>query len=213
MRRHRFGMAAAFALCMAAASATVAQEVQRVLCIGDSITAAADGWVAMVGANDKIDTINAGAGGRQTWRAAETFEKNVQQEFDRVVFFLGVNNLPARDTRPMDEKVAICVTTMGQGIDAALTKLKPKDVILVAPCGVNAETMSPLNRAKGYHVCQEGLEKLEVAYKKLAEEKGVQFLSLLHVVSKENFSDGLHPNADGHKQIAEAVTEFLLKTR
>ncbi len=199
---------------------------QTVLCIGDSITAADPGWVKLVGQHAAIDTINSGKGGRQTAAAAETFAAAVADgtKFDRVIFFLGVNDLPGRNPAPPDKKVASCVGNMEKAIDAALAKLPPQDVILVAPCSVNAEIMRAppasdprmasrceRNAKKGYDICQPILEQLEQAYRGLAAAKKVRFISLLHVVSPENLPDGLHPNEAGHKQIAAALTPFLLE--
>lgn len=137
---------------------------------------------------------------------------------------LGVNNLPGRDPRPPGQKLAICVQDMGRAIDLALEKLKPADVILVAPCSVNAELMRQpcetdvpttkrreRNVQKGYDICQPILAQLETAYRKLAAEKGVRFVSLLNVVSPENLPDGLHPNDEGQRQIAAVITPFLLE--
>ena len=53
------------------------------------------------------------------------------------------------------------------------------------------------------------LEKLEAAYRNLANQKGVSFLSLLDVVSQTNYIDGLHPNDAGHQEIANVVQAFL----
>jgi lysophospholipase L1-like esterase len=38
----------------------------------------------------------------------------------------------------------------------------------------------------------------------------VLFLSLLNVVSKDNYKDGLHPNKEGDAEIAQAVSTFLI---
>ena len=201
--------------------------MQTVLCVGDSITAADNSWVKLVGQHAAIDTINAGLGGRRTGTAVETFEAALTNSapFNRVIFFLGVNDLPARDPAPARKKVELCVANMEKAIDAAIKRLPPRDIILIAPCGVNAEMMRhppqstdpttgvrcERNLKKGYDICQPILGDLETAYRQLAERKGVQFLSLLNVVSKENYTDGLHPNDAGQREIAAAITPILLK--
>lgn len=97
---------------------------------------------------------------------------------------------------------------MSRAIDLALQQVEPQQIVLIAPCGVNAETMSEINLKKGYQITQPLLEQLEKEYKALAQKKGTRFLSLLNVVSKENYKDGLHPNQDGNAQIAEAFRDF-----
>jgi lysophospholipase L1-like esterase len=44
-------------------------------------------------------------------------------------------------------------------------------------------------------------------------EQGISFISLLHVVSKSNYADGLHPDIAGQKEIAKAVWTGLKKLK
>lgn len=219
-------LAASFLAALSSFAAARADgEVQTVLCIGDSITEADPGWVKLVGEHASIDTVNYGMGGRQTAAATETLAAAVADgaRFDRVIFFLGVNDLPARNPAPPEKKVASCVANMEQAIDAALAKLPPQDVILVAPCNVNADIMRKppgtdprmasrceRNVKKGYDICPPILQDLERAYRELATRKQVRFISLLGVVSQENLPDGLHPNEAGHREITAVMTPFLL---
>jgi lysophospholipase L1-like esterase len=186
---------------------------QVVLCYGDSITAAKGGWVSKVGQVEGIQTLNAGIGGRRAVNAKVELEKYLErykgQKVDRVLMVLGVNDLPARDKRPGNEKVAICVKGMTEAVDLALTRFKPEQITLIAPSGVNSNAMSKTNLGKGYQIVQPLLEQLEVQYRDLAKKKGIRFFSLLNVVSKENYTDGLHPNDAGHAQIAKAVASYL----
>jgi lysophospholipase L1-like esterase len=157
--------------------------------------------------------LNAGRGGRRAVNAKAELEPYLErykgQKVDRVLMVLGVNDLPARDKRPGNEKVAICVKGMTEAVDLALTRFKPEQITLVAPSGVNPDAMSKTNLEKGYQIVQPLLELLEVQYRDLAKNKGIRFFSLLNVVSKENFTDGLHPNKAGHAQIAKAVAAYL----
>lgn len=182
----------------------------RILFYGDSITANGE-WVAEVGKNESIETINAGRSGRKAAQAKEELAPylNKYADLDVIIMFLGVNDLPARDKRPGDVKVAACADSMSAAIDLALTRFKPENIILVAPCNVNPNTMSDVNLQKGYQVTPPLLAKMEKEFEKLAKVKGIDFFSLLNVVSKENYKDGLHPNKDGDHEIATAISEFL----
>lgn len=204
-------IAAVFAL--AYCSATMAEEKLTVLCYGDSITAAEEGWVSLIDSFDSVEAVNAGKNGRRAVNAKEElvpyFLEYHDQEFDRILLCLGVNDLPARDTRPGDVKVGICVQGMREAIDLALTRFAPVQITLVAPCDVNPDDMNEINLGKGYQVTPPLLKKLESAYQDLAAEKGVSFLSLLDTVSSENYTDGLHPNRVGHEEIAAAVSRYL----
>jgi lysophospholipase L1-like esterase len=185
---------------------------QRILCYGDSITAIGT-WVKTVGNDDAFVTINAGRSGRRASQATKELKPYLKKysDLDAIIIFLGVNDLPARDKRPGDVKVAGCVADISEAIDLAMTRFEAKDIILVAPCDVNPDTMDGRNRQKGYHVTSPLLAELEKEYKTLAEKKGIRFLSLLNVVSEENFKDGLHPNKAGDAEIAEAILSYLRK--
>ncbi|RKX33277.1 MAG: hypothetical protein DRP64_21050, partial [Verrucomicrobia bacterium] len=191
---HRFIPIISWVALLAITNAVSAADRKRVLCFGDSITAGGQ-WVAEVGTHEFIETINAGRPGRKAAQAKKELAVYLDQypDLDKIILFLGVNDLPARDTRPGDVKVASCVANMSAAIDLALTRFKPEGIILVAPCNVNPDTMNAMNRKKGYHVTPPLLVKIECDYKALAKEKGVLFLSLLNVVSKGNYMDGLHP--------------------
>ena len=187
-----------------------AATAQRVLCFGDSITGSGS-WVSVVAKKASVETINGGVSGRKAAEAKAALAVYLSKypDLDRIIMFLGVNDLPARDKRPGDVKVAACVANMSDAIDLALTRFKPKDIILVAPCGVNPEKMDQVNIGKGYDITQPLLVQLEAGYKALSQKKGVLFLSLLNVVSKDNYKDGLHPNKEGDAEIAQAISAFL----
>ena len=113
---------------LAITNAVSAADHQRVLCFGDSITESGK-WVALIGADEATETINAGKGGRKAAQAKADLAGSLAQhaELDKIILFLGVNDLPARDRRPGDIKVAGCVANMSKAIDLALTRFKPQD--------------------------------------------------------------------------------------
>jgi len=130
-------------------------------------------------------------------------------DLDQIIMILGTNDLPARDKRPGDIKVAGCVADMREAVDLALTRFKPENIILGAPCNVNPDAMSDVNLEKGYQANPPLLIQLEAGYNALAQEKGVRFVSLLGVVSNANFKDGIHPNSSGAAEIAAVISAFL----
>jgi len=207
---HRFIQRIATMTALGMALTVNAAPGQRVLCFGDSITEGGS-WVASAGKMASLETINAGKSGRKAAEAKRSLAASLDRypNVDRLIIWLGVNDLPARDKRPGDIKVTSCVSNMSEAIDLALKRFKPNDIILIAPCGVNPAAMSKVNVEKGYDITQPLLVQLEAGYKALALKKGVLFLSLLNVVSKDNYKDGLHPNKDGDAEIAQAVSTFL----
>ncbi|MBX6379952.1 MAG: SGNH/GDSL hydrolase family protein [Thermoflavifilum aggregans] len=188
----------------------------QIVCFGDSIThgAEVDGhsWVWMLQqqhGNDQLQFINAGRNGRKTSDRQELLP--VLQQYPHAqlyLIFLGVNDLKNATPQNVDS----CVLNM-QWMIAQIRRINPHaHVVILSPCNINLQTMSAINRQKQYNTrTQEALFKLEKRYHQLAKSMHTGFVSLLHVVSPENYADGLHPNLAGQQQIADAVWKYLIK--
>jgi lysophospholipase L1-like esterase len=186
----------------------------KIVCFGDSITHGAlvegNGWVELLDQkSDSIVTVNAGRNGRKTsdkFELLPVLEKN--KDADYFLLLLGVNDLKDGN----DSLVTVCVNNMRWMIAQVKEKIPVAKIILMAPCSINLKDMSELNRSKKYNQnTAASLIKLETCYKELAEKEGIWFISLLHTVSSKNYVDGLHPNSEGHKEIADKIWEELNK--
>ncbi|SFV30734.1 Lysophospholipase L1 [Thermoflavifilum thermophilum] len=188
----------------------------QVVCFGDSIThgAEVDGhsWVWMLQqqhGHDQWQFINAGRNGRRTADKQELLP--VLQQYPQAAFyliFLGVNDLKNASSAQVDS----CVQNMRWMIEQIRQVNPQAKVIILSPCNINLQSMSALNRQKQYNArTQEALFQLEKRYRQLAKSMRTGFVSLLHVVSPENYADGLHPNLAGQQQIADAVWKYLTK--
>lgn len=179
------------------------EKTYTILCFGDSITAAGH-WIEGLAKESPHRFINGGRSGRRAAHAPEELGKALDNhpEADALILMLGVNDLPARDPRPGEVKVAKVVVDMGEAIDGARRQIAPANILLVAPPTVYPDRLSEINLQKGYQVTPTLLAQLESGYRELAREKGVAFLSLLKAVSAENSRDGLHPDNKGHAQMA-----------
>jgi len=187
---------------------------KQVVCFGDSIThgAEVDGqsWVWFLSKeHSDIDFVNAGRNGRKTADKQELIP--VLKEYpnaDCYMIFLGVNDLKNGN----DSMVNNCVANMKWMIGAIRKVNSEAKIVLLAPSDINLETMNDINRNKKYNEnTKQSLYKLEKKYKELSDKEHTGFISLLHVVSKANYADGLHPNIDGQKEIANAVWKGLKK--
>ena len=186
------------------------QTRPKVLCFGDSITWGAssrgNAWVDFLSKRHlNYNFVNAGRCGRKTTDFNELVKTiDEQGDSDIVFIFLGVNDLK----HATDEKVSNCVKNISKTIDYIRSKIPHAKILLLAPSSVNEKNMSQLNINKGYaDNTQNCLVKMAQDYEKLAAEKKISFLSLLNVVSPENFDDGLHPNQAGHIQLAECISK------
>ncbi|MCX7797385.1 MAG: SGNH/GDSL hydrolase family protein [Melioribacter sp.] len=185
----------------------------KILCFGDSITRGAgvegNGWVEQVSKmSDKFLMINAGRNGRKTSDTLElvpVLEKHLDANL--VLIMLGVNDLKNGN----DSLVNLCVSNMKWMITQVKTKLTKAQILLIAPCNISFETMSEINKQKRYNEnTYNSLIKLEKEYEKLATEEKVNFISLFNVVSPKNFLDGVHPNIEGHREIAEIIYKKIV---
>ncbi|HEY4148505.1 MAG TPA: SGNH/GDSL hydrolase family protein [Chitinophagaceae bacterium] len=185
----------------------------KVVCFGDSITfgARAEGhsWVSLLAADHPGDAefINEGRSGRKTSQRTELLP--VLDKYPDAAYylvFLGVNDLKDGN----DSMVNDCVINIKWMIAQIHNKNPQTKIVLLAPTGINLATMSDVNVQKKYNAnTSASLVKLEQRYKQLAKEEHTGFISLLHVVSPQNYADGLHPDANGQKEIAAAVWDGL----
>ena len=187
----------------------------KVVCFGDSIThgAQVDGhsWVYFLSQNHKgIDFINAGRNGRKTADKEELLPVlKDHPHADYYLIFLGVNDLKNGN----DSMVNSCVENMRWMINKIRHVNSRAKIVILAPSDINLQTMNAINRGKMYNEnTKQSLYKLEKKYKQLAEQDHTGFISLLHVVSKPNYADGLHPDIAGQKEIEKAVWKGLKKT-
>ncbi|MXV52282.1 hypothetical protein GS399_14990 [Pedobacter sp. HMF7647] len=184
----------------------------QAVCFGDSITYGAnvDGysWVSYLKElHPEVDFVNAGRSGRKTSDKKELLP--VLEKYPKAneyLIFLGVNDLKD-GTGSM---VNSCVENMKWMI-AEIRQVNGKaDIVILAPTDINLKTMNEVNIKKKYNDnTKNALQALSKKYKALAKEEHVEFVSLLHTVSKSNYADGLHPNLAGQKEIAEMVWKRL----
>ncbi|MCL6523637.1 MAG: SGNH/GDSL hydrolase family protein [Thermoflavifilum sp.] len=192
------------------------QSVVQVVCFGDSIThgAEVDGhsWVWVLQqqyGNDHLQFINAGRNGRKTSDREELLPVLHQYpKAEYYLIFLGVNDLKNATSAQIDS----CIVNM-RWMVIHIREVDPQaKIVIISPCNINLHTMSALNRQKQYNTrTQQALIELEKKYRKLSREMHTGFISLLHVVSPENYADGLHPNLAGQQQIADALWKYLTK--
>jgi acyl-CoA thioesterase I len=201
--------------CISAIVITGFRNIPRqVVCFGDSITygAQVDGhsWVYFLSQDHSdIDFVNAGRSGRKTTDKEELLPvlKKYPNANDYLIF-LGVNDLKDGN----DSMVNGCIENMQWMINEIRKVNNNAKIVILAPSDINLQTMNEINKSKKYNEnTKRSLYKLEKRYKELAKAQNLAFISLLHVVSKPNYADGLHPNIAGQKEIANVVWKGLQK--
>lgn len=186
-----------------------------VVCFGDSITygAKVDGdswvWFLQQAKHPGVHFVNEGRSGRKTADKEELLP--VLKKYPHAscyLLFLGVNDLKNGN----DSMVENCVRNMKWMIGRIRNADPGARIVMLAPTDINIGIMTSLNKRKQYNEnTRRSLALLEKKYRALAREEHTGFLSLLHVVSRPNYADGLHPNVAGQREIAAAVWKGLQK--
>ncbi len=182
----------------------------ELICFGDSITANG-AWVASPEASGPWTLINAGRGGRKTSDIATELPiaLDANPTAQGLLVLLGVNDLPARDARLDEEKLNACLANLQLALELGLARFARGNIFLGAPCDVDAAGLDAVNAAKGYGIVPSLLARLEIGIERLARGNRINFFSLMRTLRPGQYSDGLHPNADGDARIAEAVGAAL----
>ena len=206
-------------------------QMKSVLCYGDSITwgrNAADGtrfpfeqrWPGVLQARlgNDYHVIEEGLGGRtvstESWAQSHRNGRELLRPLleshaplDWVIVMLGTN-----DCAPMHHlsvgDISFGVTNMLWDIakSAAGPNAAAPRSLLVAPPHIG--TLSPF-MALFYHGAEETCRELASAYATVAEACGARFLDAETVVPPSP-SDGVHPDAAGHRQLGEAIATIVM---
>jgi lysophospholipase L1-like esterase len=209
-------------LALFAALSFSASASETVLCYGDSITFGrmpekglneTNNWVELLGSGPGAPkTVNEGKNGRRTDDMAG-LQAALKKTPDatRVILLLGTNDL-GKDA--VTDKSTQNMKAMIGEVRKTLPKAK---ILLVSPTDVVPAKLGDwwkVNRGVGEQTPGH-VKALEAYLRALAAQEKVDFLSLRGVVPSEHSVDGIHPDPEGHRLIAEAIRsafEILTKS-
>jgi acyl-CoA thioesterase I len=177
-------------------------ERPRIVALGDSLTAglgldAADAWPALVqrrldDAGYRYEVINAGVSGDTTAGGLRRLDWSLEGEVEVLVLELGAND--GLRGLPVDE--------IRRNLDAIVTEAQSRG-IKVLLCGMEA----PPNFGRQY------ADEFRQVFKDVADAHDVAFLPFfLEGVAGEaalNQPDGIHPNVEGTRRVADIVWQAL----
>lgn len=183
---------------------------EKVVCFGDSITM---GYRAGAGnrfANvlqkraPEAEFIAKGSGGRTTHSGKANLAKFLEDGSDATTFIiqLGVNDLKRKTELPPNT-----VKNMEEIIATIREKAPDARIIICGPPRIVQDQLDEgiVEREVFNEETNRILKEMGTSFKQLAQRENAQFVDLYDVVSSENYPDGLHPDAAGHQQIAEAL--------
>lgn len=200
-------------LCVVPASAIRFEETV-VLAYGDSVTASG-AWFSAAEEALGIKIQNMGEGGRNSLDGRQAFMSVVNRKPDILLLSFGINDaaLDMAKHVPVDTYVqtmrAMIVRAQKEGMRVILVIENPLDDTLYFTRH-DAAVFEPYGGANAYY------EQYVHAARDLAEEYDLVYADLYRIFMEQEdytalLSDGVHPNEEGYKLYADALTDALVR--
>lgn len=194
--------------------------MRRRICIfGDSITWGVEdvekgGWVDRLKtykfSQDRLaDVYNLGISADTTDDVLARFEAEATARgCDALVFAIGTNDSlflveEHRNNTPLGsfEKNLHELIVLGRKITDQMT--------FIGLTMVDETKTRPVAWRHGIHYTNEFVSAYDAVIKKVCAQEGIGYIPMFDMLAPEDLSDGLHPNAEGHRKMFERMTEAL----
>lgn len=181
-----------------------------VICVfGDSITWGAfdmelGGWVNRLkifyDQKRETDVYNLGVDGDYTLDVLNRFDVEAKTRIpDIIILAIGIND-SSHPSNPQGTDLSQFESQFNQLLEKS-RKFTSK-IVIVGLTNVDEEAGD-----HGYD--NSNIEKYNAVLKTISANANLAFVELFNTLVKEDFADGLHPNANGHQKIFEKVKETL----
>ncbi len=189
-----------------------------VIVFGDSITQGgalpieqrSSAWIRLVEAesNGRLQMINEGKGGRPTDSLSE-FAAMLQQQATPTALAISLGTNDSRDVS--GQCISNAVANLKAMIVAARKAYGDKfPILLISPPNINKNALGPTRPIADQR--EANLRELGLAYEKLAQEMGCQFVNLFGTIPAESLTkDGVHPDVKGNEAIAQKMLPAMLR--
>lgn len=192
--------------------------MKTMVCHGDSLTEAADlaqndTWPMLVEGRLNLKTINSGIGGDTSGGLLGRFYDDVVRHQPDLVLILGGTN---------DLWWDLQVNLIQANVFAMACQARFHNIIPIVGLPIpllmkniqRREIMAPL---AGWQKCMQKLSDLVAALETSARQSDIVCLDFYHLFLDKNgdplatyyLEDGLHPNGQGHRLMAEKAADFL----
>jgi len=174
------------------------------------------GWVnrlwLSVGERDKnenwVEIYNQSVSGGTTKTILERFEAETKiRESDALIFQSGGNDSYLLEKNgpnyiPFEEFRNNIVEIIKRA------RKITENIIFIGFKNVDETKTTPVAWRDIYYLNSE-IEKYDTAMENICKENNIPYLNIFGLLKKEDFEDGLHPNAKGHEKIFKKVKSFL----
>lgn len=185
------------------------------ICVfGDSITFGASdlekgGWVERLkiyfAENYDTDVYNLGISGNNTEDLLSRVEVETSaRKPDIIIFAIGVNDSQYIKSK---DNPRIALHTFEQNL-VELVKIGQRvasNVIFVGLTPVDELKTKPIPWDIEKYYDTENVEKYNSVIQLICEKNSILFIDMRGVIKKEDLSDGLHPNAQGHEKMFQKI--------
>jgi len=187
----------------------------KLVCIGDSLTygygvLSAECWVDLIKMHFDIEVINQGVNGDTTSGILSRYYSDViDKKPDYVIIMAGTNDLLMNYPLTLiKDNIKILVKEAKENTIVPIIAFQPPIIAEIAE--------SYWNEKGNYATSAIILAAYVNWLKTYSQDNNIDFVNFYDIFINENsikslYSDGIHPNADGHKLMFDAVFEVLRK--
>jgi len=191
------------------------------ICIfGDSITEGyydyeKGGWVNRLKEKFTNNNIyNFGISGDTTDDLLDRFSSDIKDKNpELIIFAIGIND---SEFFPKENKNLIEFDKFKNNIKELIKKSREftNGIVFVGLVSVEEEKVSPIPWGSGdWHYLNKEIERYDDAIKQICEVESVKFIDINEEMKvldyKKILKDGIHPNSDGHRWMADKILEQL----
>ncbi|MFA6250409.1 MAG: SGNH/GDSL hydrolase family protein [Candidatus Shapirobacteria bacterium] len=186
--------------------------------LGDSVTQAAyikNGWVNQIREylelkyqDEFVNVYNLGIGGNTTEDLLDRIDELKARNPTHIIIVIGVNDtrylqgqeLEADQERRFVDNMELIIK---------ISKEYSGNLLIVGLVIGDDSQLQPLPDGDGHCYNQERVELFNSRLKELASRHTIPFVDLLATLQANDFSDGLHPNQQGHNKIFGEIRRFI----
>jgi lysophospholipase L1-like esterase len=159
----------------------------------------------------EIHLYNLGVSGENTEKLLKRFKDECRaREANIIIFAIGINDAQYIDT-PDNPRVS--KNNFNKNLRELFDQAKvfSEKIIFVGLTKVDEKKMMPIPWDANKYYQNNIIKLYDKAIEEICIEKKLLYISLFDLLGKEDLSDGLHPNAEGHRKIFERIKEQIIE--